>query len=162
MTGEKDGWMPQDNKLQGPSNIAVWILTITAILMSLGLSEFLQPRPDDLAPAAQRKWELTSGSDHTKAYGHVIKNIGNAALQTVAISHQQERKPLHDLLTHFRSLQRTEIEINSDIDTLTWTSTDDITGFFQRGQRLFNEMLGAHPGALTRTTGGFVAQQGAA
>jgi hypothetical protein len=147
--GEKDGWLPPEQRLIGASNINAWLLTITAILLSLGLNEFLFPPPEDMPAAGHRRWDLRTASDHSKAYGHVVKNIGNSALQTDALRHQQDGRPLHEFMSRLRNLQRTEIEIAADIDSLHWEQDDNITTFFQRGQRYYHEMMGAHPGALS-------------
>ena len=145
MAGEKDGWLPPDQRLLGPSNIATWILTITAILMALGLSEFLDPAPAAQNAAQQRRWALDAGSEHTKAYGHVIKNIASSTLQSAALRQRRDGRTLSQLMEHFQGLQRTEIEITSDFDALSWQPSDTINSFFQRGQFLYEEMLGAHP-----------------
>ena len=126
----------------------MWILSITALLISLGLQEFLQQPPENQPAAAARRWELPGASDHSRAYGYVIKNINNAALQSEALSHHQQRRPLFNFFDSLRRLQRSELEIDADITQLTWLPHDNITSFFARGQLYFNEMVSAHPGFL--------------
>ena len=146
---EKDGFLPPDQRLVGAANISMWLLTIAGILLSLGYSEFLGNPPVDPPAAVARRWDLSTASEHSRTYGHVVKNINNAALQAEALQHQQDQIPLRDFFARLRLMQRSEIEIAADIDQLVWQHTDNVTGFFQRGQLLFNEMTSAHPGSMT-------------
>jgi len=112
-TGEKETFLPPNNRLTGPANLNSWLLLISAVLLSLGLVEFLTPPPEDQSSSATRRWELHGTSDHSKAYGHVIKNIDDQTLMEEALNYRSEGRPMHELITHFRSLQRSELEQNS-------------------------------------------------
>ncbi len=148
-TGEKDTFLPANSRLTGPANLNCWLLLISAVLLSLGLVEFLTPPPEDQTPSAARRWELHGTSDHSKAYGHVIKNIDDQTLMEEALNYRSEGRPLHELISHFRSLQRSELEIAIDIDNVHWKDDDSIDAFFRRGKVLFTEMRSAHPGSLS-------------
>lgn len=150
--GEKDSFLPSDQRLTGAANITAWILTITAILLSLGLDEFLKKQPEGLSAEAQKRWDLNTASDHARAYGHIAKNIADTAIQEEALHYRDECRPLHEFMTYLRTFQRGQSEINADLSALKWQTSDTIESFFKRGRALFNEMRRSCPGVLSETT----------
>lgn len=145
--GDKDTYLAPDRQLIGPTNVHAWITLISALLLSLGYFEFLAPQPADLTAAQAKRWELNGGSDHSKAYGFVVKNIRDQSLMQEALNFQRQGRPLHQFMDHISQQRRTELEINVDLDVLRWEPEDSIDSFFRRGKLLYTEMQG-HPGAL--------------
>lgn len=150
--GERgEGFMPQDQRLHGSGNVALWLLTLTGILVAMGLRDFLKPPlPGIMDEAMAKRWDLNDPkSAHTRAYGTVIKNIADAALQQEAIQAMYSGEDLPSFLDRISKLQRSRDEIVSDLERLQWDSTDTIESFFKRGQKFFNELQAADPGALS-------------
>ena len=145
---ENNGFVHPNERLTGPANYAAWLLLITSILLALNLDEFMDPAPENQNQAAQRRWNLDVSSDHSKAYGYVVKNIANTAIQAEAITARRDRRPLHEFLASLHRLRRSEIEVAADIERLKWRDDDSISTFWQRGRTLYNEMNAAHPEAL--------------
>ena len=66
--------MPPDQRLHGSGNVALWLLTITGILVTMGLRDFLRLPQEAVDEATMKRWDLADHkSAHTRAYGVVIK-----------------------------------------------------------------------------------------
>eukprot|EP00798_Chlamydomonas_sp_ICE-L_P017391 gene17391-biopygen26340 len=146
---DKEGFIPSDQRLLGAVNVAAFLLIITATLLSLGYLEFASPQPEGQTATEARRWGLFGNTDHSKAYGHVVKNIADHSLIEEALEYQRTGIPLHQYLDHLRELQRSELEISTDLDALNWEEADTIETFFKRGKLLYSEMRSAHSGAMT-------------
>jgi len=145
---DKEGFIPSDQRLLGAVNVAAFLLIITATLLSLGYLEFASPQPEGQTATEARRWGLSGNTDHSKAYGHVVKNIADHSLIEEALEYQRTGIPLHQYLDHLRELQRSELEISTDLDALNWEEADTIETFFKRGKLLYSEMRSAHSGAM--------------
>eukprot|EP00798_Chlamydomonas_sp_ICE-L_P030355 gene30355-biopygen16224 len=145
---DKEGFIPSDQRLLGAVNVAAFLLIITATLLSLGYLEFASPQPEGQTATEARRWGLSGNTDHSKAYGHVVKNIADHSLIEEALEYQRTGIPLHQSLDHLRELQRSELEISTDLDALNWEEADTIETFFKRGKLLYSEMRSAHSGAM--------------
>eukprot|EP00798_Chlamydomonas_sp_ICE-L_P028935 gene28935-biopygen32812 len=143
---DKEGFIPSDQRLLGAVNVAAFLLIITATLLSLGYLEFASPQPEGQTATEARRWGLSGNTDHSKAYGHVVKNIADHSLIKEALEYQRTGIPLHQYLDHLRELQRSELEISTDLDALNWEEADTIETFFKRGKLLYSEMRSAHSG----------------
>lgn len=145
--------MPPDQRLHGSGNVALWLLTITGILVTMGLRDFLRVPIGPMDENTMRRWDLADPkSAHTRAYGVVIKNIADAALQQDAIRAMDAGEQLPDFLARIGRLQRSRDEIVSDLERLRWQTTDTIETFFKKGQAFFNELQAAAPGVLSEST----------
>eukprot|EP00798_Chlamydomonas_sp_ICE-L_P019084 gene19084-biopygen27952 len=133
---DKEGFIPSDQRLLGAVNVAAFLLIITATLLSLGYLEFASPQPEGQTATEARRWGLSGNTDHSKAYGHVVKNIADHSLIEEALEYQRTGIPLHQYLDHLRELQRSELEISTDLDALNWEEADTIETFFKRGKLL--------------------------
>eukprot|EP00798_Chlamydomonas_sp_ICE-L_P015044 gene15044-biopygen24097 len=145
---DKEGFIPSDQRLLGAVNVAAFLLIITATLLSLGYLEFASPQPEGQTATEARRWGLSGNTDHSKAYGHVVKNIADHSLIEEALEYQRTGIPLHQYLDHLRELQRSELEISTDLDALNWEEADTIETFFKRGKLLYSEMRSAHSDAM--------------
>eukprot|EP00798_Chlamydomonas_sp_ICE-L_P000410 gene410-biopygen143 len=145
---DKEGFIPSDQRLLGAVNVAAFLLIITATLLSLGYLEFASPQPEGQTATEARRWGLSGNTDHSKAYGHVVKNIADHSLIEEALEYQRTGIPLHQYLDHLRELQRSELEISTYLDALNWEEADTIETFFKRGKLLYSEMRSAHSGAM--------------
>eukprot|EP00798_Chlamydomonas_sp_ICE-L_P016736 gene16736-biopygen25671 len=145
---DKEGFIPSDQRLLGAVNVAAFLLIITATLLSLGYLEFASPQPEGQTATEARRWGLSGNTDHSKAYGHVVNNIADHSLIEEALEYQRTGIPLHQYLDHLRELQRSELEISTDLDALNWKEADTIETFFKRGKLLYSEMRSAHSGAM--------------
>lgn len=145
--------MPPDQRLHGSGNVALWLLTITGILVTMGLRDFLRAPVGPMDETMMRRWDLADPkSAHTRAYGVVIKNIADAALQQDAIRAMDAGEQLPDFLARIGKLQRSRDEIVSDLERLRWLTSDTIESFFKKGQAFFNELQAAAPGVLSEAT----------
>eukprot|EP00798_Chlamydomonas_sp_ICE-L_P011880 gene11880-biopygen9845 len=145
---DKEGFIPSDQRLLGAVDVAAFLLIITATLLSLGYLKFASPQPEGQTATEARRWGLFGNTDHSKAYVHVVKNIADHSLIEEALEYQRTGIPLHQYLDHLRELQRSELEISTDLDALNWEEADTIETFFKRGKLLYSEMRSAHSGAM--------------
>ena len=134
-------------KLEGASNMVLFLLGLAVTLRSAGLESYVEPPPalDVLAadPWLRAKWTTAAGtnSDHLHAISILVSNVDCPHIQSYILNTLLPTgASLHEVLRQL-SLQYlpAQATLLAEITSLSWAPDDSVQTFFRRAMSLLTQ-----------------------